>query len=337
MSSSSQDPMSTGEPVAFSSKNRLNQETFSDRDDFPIRHQQFFGSDEPFVRFSNLANATKSLLDGNRDHFLNQTRSELVKQEQKAEATSVILKRECKVHSPNTCIRELQRQTHSQRLELDDAQCGNEEARREQTRLQEELEMREKALRDTRIQTVHGMEELQRAQEMRVSHIQELQERANYMIDSKEFQDFESNCSGKSSHVPSQPAVVPSPRSMLSRDRSMPRDTWNLSGAQGNVFGNPRSMFDSSQTPYPGILHSTNPSVTGGIPVQISTGRPVARSEEQFGSTTTMPMSAGRPSTMIFFLPAEVPQNSLAGQQRLQTSELQFENFPTPSSFCVGA
>ena len=42
-SSSSQDPISTGKLVAlFSSQNRLNQESFSDREDFPLRHQQFF-------------------------------------------------------------------------------------------------------------------------------------------------------------------------------------------------------------------------------------------------------------------------------------------------------
>ena len=43
MSSSSQDPISTGKLVAlFSSKNRLNQETFSDREDFSLKHQHFF-------------------------------------------------------------------------------------------------------------------------------------------------------------------------------------------------------------------------------------------------------------------------------------------------------
>ena len=76
------------------------------------------------------------------------------------------------------------------------------------------------------------MEELRRAQELRVdefsvqklteshdtmqklnSQIQELQERVNCMSDSGEFQDIESVCSGKFSHVPSQLAVVPSPRS----------------------------------------------------------------------------------------------------------------------------
>ena len=35
-----------------------------------------------------------------------------------------------------------------------------------------------------------------------------------------------------------------------------------------------------------------------------------------------MPMSERRPSTANSFLPAEVPQNSMAGQQRLQRSEL---------------
>ena len=54
-------------------------------------------------------------------------------------------------------------------------------------------------------------------------------------------------------------------------------DTWNLSETQRNVFVHSRSLFDPSQTPYQGILHSTNPSATGAIPVQVCTGRPVAR------------------------------------------------------------
>ena len=36
---------------------------------------------------------------------------------------------------------------------------------------------------------------------------------------------------------------------------------------------------------------------------------------------------------MSSFFPAEIPQNSVAGQQRLQISELQFDTFPTPSTF----
>ena len=90
MSSSSQDPTSTGKSVALlSSQNRLNQETFTDGGDLPV-------------------NVAKSLLDGIRDHSLAEARSELMKLKDKVE-------------SLNTCISELQRQTYSQWLELEDA------------------------------------------------------------------------------------------------------------------------------------------------------------------------------------------------------------------------
>ena len=85
-----------------------------------------------------------------------------------AEAKSEIMKQECKVDSLVTCIRELQRQAHSRRLELDDVNCGYEQSGREQARLHEELAQRKKALRDTRIRNIHEMEELRRVQEMRV-------------------------------------------------------------------------------------------------------------------------------------------------------------------------
>ena len=61
-------------------------------------------------------------------------------------------------------------------------------------------------------------------------------ERVNCMNDSREFQDIESNFCGQFSHVPSQPAVIRSPRSMLSRDKRLPLDTWNLSEPQENVL-----------------------------------------------------------------------------------------------------
>ena len=56
-----------------------------------------------------------------------------------AGARSELMKQECKVDTLITCIRELQRETYSQRLELEDARCGREESRREQVRVQEEL------------------------------------------------------------------------------------------------------------------------------------------------------------------------------------------------------
>ena len=53
MSSSSQDLISTGKFVAlFSGKNRLNQDTFSEREEFSLRHQQVIVSNEICIIFS---------------------------------------------------------------------------------------------------------------------------------------------------------------------------------------------------------------------------------------------------------------------------------------------
>ena len=72
-----------------------------------------------------------------------------------AEAKSEIMKQECKVDSLNTCLRELQRQAHSNRLQTDNVNYGYEESRREQVRLQEELAPRERALRETLFRSIH--------------------------------------------------------------------------------------------------------------------------------------------------------------------------------------
>ena len=181
-----------------------------------------------FIRFSNPANVAKSLLDGNRDHLLAQARSELMKQEYKVEFL-------------NTCISEFQQQTHAQRFELEDAHHGYVQYRREQVRLQGELVMKVKALRDTEIRSIHDMGELKRAQELRVdecsvpklreshdtiqrltSQTQELQERLTRM-----WKNFSRLC---------KQAVIPSLRSMLSLDKRLQLDTWHLSEPQGNVF-----------------------------------------------------------------------------------------------------
>ena len=74
-----------------------------------------------------------------------------------------------------------------------------------------------------------------------------MQEQMNSMNDSGEFQEVESNNSVRLSYVSSQPAMIPSSRSMLSRDKRLPFVTWNTSGLQENVFGNQFSTFDSSR------------------------------------------------------------------------------------------
>ena len=58
------------------------------------------------------------------------------------------------------------------------------------------------------------------------------------MNDTGEFQDEESNFGGRLSHVSSQPAIIPSSRSVLSRDKRLHLNTWKSSGLQENVFGN---------------------------------------------------------------------------------------------------
>ena len=138
------------------------------------------------------------------------------------------------------------------------------ESRREQARLQEELLRKEKALRTTQIRSMHELEKMKRAQVQQVdemsiqklrenhdtiqqltSQLQQLQEQMNSMNSSGKFQDIESNCSGRLSHVSSQPEMIPSSHALLSRDKRLPLDTWNQSGVQENVFGNQFSTFDS--------------------------------------------------------------------------------------------
>ena len=85
----------------------------------------------------------------------------------------------------------------------------------------------------------------------------------NSMNDSGEFQEVEWNHSGKISHVSSQLARIPSERAMPSCDRRLPLDTWHRSGSQENVFANPRSTFESSQTPCRGIHHFATSSAAG--------------------------------------------------------------------------
>ena len=137
--------------------------------------------------------------------------------------------------------------------------------------------MKEKVLQDTQIRSMYEMGEMKRAQELRVdevsvqkirenhesiqkltSQLQEIQEQMNSMNDSSEFQEVEFNYSGRMSYVSSQPAMIPSSRSMLSRDQRLPLDTWYTSGLQEIVFGNQFSTYDSPRGHLQGIhLHNT--------------------------------------------------------------------------------
>ena len=141
MSSSSQEPRAYGKPTAM----------FLSRSNEP--GNQFENS---MFKFTDPSNVGRSLLEGNKDHLLSQARSELMKQEHQVGAL-------------HNCIGELQQQAYAQRLELQVAQLGYLESRREQVRLQEELSMQEKVLRDTQFRSMHEMGEMKRAQERTLS------------------------------------------------------------------------------------------------------------------------------------------------------------------------
>ena len=76
------------------------------------------------------------------------------------------------------------------------------------------------------------------------SKLQQMQEQTNSVNDSGDFQEVEMNRSEKLSHVSSQRAMIPSSRSLHSRDTRLPFDTWSQ---PGYVFENQYSMLDSAR------------------------------------------------------------------------------------------
>ena len=118
---------------------------------------------------------------------------------------------------------------HVQRLELEDAHHGYIESRREQFRLQEEFIYEGKSASrnsDTEFSRDAGNEESSRITSRHIlyetirrltSQLQEMQEQMKSLNDSGDFQEVDSNHSGRLSYVPSQPAAIPSSRSFLSR------------------------------------------------------------------------------------------------------------------------
>ena len=201
---------------------------------------------------------------------------------------------------------------------------------------------------------MHEMGEMKRAQQLRVdevsvqklrenhettqkltSQLQEMQEQKNSMNDSGEFQEVELNHSGRLSYVSSQPAMIPSSRSMLSRDKRLPLDTWITSGLQEHISGNQFSTFDSPRDHSQEMHPCAPPRERESVPQATGSGTLFARDDKQSGDTIPMPTFARRPSTMSSTIPGEFPQNSMVGQQRQQIGELQFDKFPNPQSVLV--
>ena len=92
------------------------------------------------------------------------------------------------------------------------------------------------------------------------------------------------------SHVPSQPAGISCPRSMLSCDKRLQPETWNPPGLQEKRFLQIHvRRVSHCKTPHQGTHPCMAPNAAGEASALISTGRPVAREEERIGSTIPMP------------------------------------------------
>ena len=139
----------------------------------------------------------------------------------------------------------------------------------------------------------------------------------------------------KFSHVPSQPAVVPSP-SIYAKPR---RTACHLIHG---ICLNHRETFFWQSTSYVRFITDTLSGEFFTLRIKVPQVQSQCREvqwdlsrevKNELGAQTPMRMSAGRPSTMNSFLPAEIPQISMAVQQRLQISEFQFDKFNTTSTF----
>ena len=240
----------------------------------------------------------------------------------------------------------------SQRREIDHTIASDEQLRRDQLLLQEQVSEQNRYLRETHIKSLHEMEELKRVQELRIdessrrrlienkdtineltARIQEPQNEVNCKKDSRVFKDAESVSSGPS-HVPSQPAFLPpyrNPGGMLSRPGRMlsrndkPPDIWDTHGKSGNVFVNPLA---SSSSPYPGGFNPWISNVTEDT-------SPHVTSERQKTDTTLDPRCQSGPSARNSFDSEEgrFSKDYGADQQRLQISDLHFDKFPNPAKF----
>ena len=106
---------------------------------------------------------------------LNNDRIRMLLEDQKerflSEAKSKIVKHECRIELADISIRELNRQIETQRVEIGHTTTGYSQSSREHSLLHEELAVRERALRETRIGGIHEIEELKRLQESRVDEI----------------------------------------------------------------------------------------------------------------------------------------------------------------------
>ena len=240
----------------------------------------------------------------------------------------------------------------SQRDEINRAHARDEQLRRDQQLLHEQLLEQNQDFREAHVKSLNEMEELKRFQGSTVDtismrklvedrdtileltgKIQELQNEINCMNDSGDFEDAESVRSGQS-HVASQPVFFPphpDPGGMLSRSLGIPSrnngppSIWDTHGISGNVFANPTA---SCSAPCP---QESNPW-SSNVSEHTS---PHVMSERQNPDTALNPRCQSGPSARNSFDPEKgrFSKDYGADQQRLQISELHFDKFPTPTTF----
>ena len=235
----------------------------------------------------------------------------------------------------------------------DRAHQGDEQLRRNQQLLHEQLLEQNRDLREAHMKSLNEMEELKRFQastfdtfsrrrliedrdtipELTVK-ILELQNEVNCMNDSKDFKDAELKRSGQS-HVSSQPVFFPpfqNPGGMRSRSLGMPSrkigppSVWDTHGFSGYVFANPAA---SSSAPYP---QKSNPWISN---VSEHTS-PHVMSESQ--TPALEPRCQSGPSARNSFNLSEgkFSNNYGSDQQRLQILDPHFDKFLTQQHSLVG-
>ena len=260
-----------------------------------------------------------------------------------ADCGAEIQKHEFQADYDRRSIQKLSGIIESQRREIGHTIAGDEQLRRDQLLLHEQLSEQNRDLREAHMKGLNEMEELKRLQGSMfdtiarrrlvedqdtilelTGKIQELQNEVSCMNGSRDFQDAESVRSGLS-HVPSQPSLLPlyrDPGGMLSRSVGMlsrndkPPDIWDTQGTSGNVFVNPPT---SSSSPYPGGL---NPWISN----EREDTSPHVTSERRNPDTTLDPRYQSEPSARNSFDPEEgrFSKEYGADHQRLQISDLHF-------------
>ena len=198
-------------------------------------------------------NFGRSLLEATKDHLHRQARSETMMQEDQVETLYL----HQRVSATNFLLKDLNYRTHKTDL----------------LKLDENRLCTKVSVQKLRISNHETRQKL-------TSQLQEMQEQNN-SLNSGELQEMESDCNGELSYVSSQPAMTPSSRSMLSRDKRLPPDTWNTSVLQENVFGSQFSTFDSLRDHPQGMQFRKTQIEQGSIPQAAGSRTLFARDDKQ--------------------------------------------------------